>query len=169
MVTYTPSHRHPASGGMVSLSLTYGISDAVFVLPCHLARQGVKDTRRSHDPTSQLTPLLGFLRPATIHSPISPLPPRRFARSPRPAKRLYMDLSIPTRVLPSPRSIRVTPHAHLPNGCNQICNTLHLLRVNRHTHELRDLPTTITHTSCVPHILGSTHHSPSEGGRPSSQ
>ena len=169
MVTHTPSHRHPASGWMASLSLTYGISNAVFALPNHLARHGVKDTRRSHDPTSQLMPLLEFLQPATIHRPISPLPPRRCARSPRPASRLYMDLSIQARVLLFPRSFRVTSQAHLPIGCNQICNTLHLLRVNRHPHGLRDLPTTRTHTSGVPHQLGPPHHSPSGGGRPSSQ
>jgi len=154
---------------MASLSLTYGIYDAVFALIGHLKRHGVNDLRRSHYPTSQLTHLLEFLQSATIHSPISPLPPRRFARSSRPVSRLYMDISILARVPLSPRSIRVTSQAHLPIGCNQICNTLNLLRVNRHPHGLHDLPTTRTHTSGVPHKLWSPHNSPSRGGRPSLQ
>ena len=61
MVTHTPSHRQSALGWMVSLSLTYGIYDAVFALPSHLTRHGAKDPQRLHEPTSQLAPLLEFL------------------------------------------------------------------------------------------------------------
>jgi hypothetical protein len=46
MVTRTPSHRHRASGWMASMSLTYGIFDAVFTLPSHLPRHGVKNPRK---------------------------------------------------------------------------------------------------------------------------
>jgi len=50
MVAHTLSHRHPASGWMASLSLTYGVFDAVFALPGHLTGHGVKDPRKSQDP-----------------------------------------------------------------------------------------------------------------------
>ena len=131
MMTRTPFHRYPASGWMASLSLTYGVSDAVSALPSHLTGHGVKDPRRSQDPPIKLTLLLESLQPATSHSPISPLPTRIFTRSPRAVNRLYTDLPILVCVLLSLRSIRVTSHAHLPIGYNHICNTLHLPRVNR--------------------------------------
>jgi hypothetical protein len=50
MVTHAPSNRHPASEWLASLSLTYGVSDAVSALQGHLAEHGVKDPRRSQDP-----------------------------------------------------------------------------------------------------------------------
>ena len=58
MTTHTPSHRHPTSGWLALLSLTYGVFDAVFALPCHLAGHGVKDPHSSHDLPSRLAPLL---------------------------------------------------------------------------------------------------------------
>ena len=50
LVTHTPPHRHPTSGWLALLSLTYGALVAVIALPSYLTGHRVVDPRRSHTP-----------------------------------------------------------------------------------------------------------------------